>query len=110
VWLLSLLSVGLLVHQYHLSVENKSQQEEILRLRATIVHLQEENEYLRDGSSIWNKVVFCVTTANGITSIVAGIARGATVPTTPYQAANNILYQVFGIDLSTIGSAGKIGV
>ena len=77
-WLLSVLCVGLLVHQYHLY----------------------ENQHLRDGST-WNKVVFCVTTANGITSIVAGVASGAFSPTSMYQAAINIFYQVFGIDSST---------
>ena len=154
VWLLSLLSVGLLVHQHHLHVENKAQGEEILHLQSTIVqhqeekqhlrgqnqylqeekqHLQEdkqqlqkENQYLQeekqrlqeekqhlqeekqrlqkdlqDGSSTWNKVVFCVTTAHGVTSVVAGIAGGAVRPATLYQAATSLLYYIFGIDLST---------
>ncbi len=175
-WLLSLLCVGLLVHQYHLS-ENKAQQEEIMHLRVTTVkfqmenqqlqkekqqlqeenqqlqeekqylrqekqqlqeekqqlqkenqqhqeekqylrqekqqlqkenqqlqeekqQVQKENQYLRD-SSTWNKIVFCVTTANGITSIVAGIASGTFSPTSVYQAAINIFYQIFGIESST---------
>ena len=182
VWLLSLLSVGLLVHQHHLHVENKAQGEEILHLQSTIVQLQEEKQHLRgqnqylqeekqhlqedkqqlqkenqylqeekqrlqeekqhlqedkqqlqkenqylqeekqrlqeekqylqeekqrlqkdlqDGSSTWNKVVFCVTTAHGVTSVVAGIAGGAVRPATLYQAATSLLYYIFGIDLST---------
>ena len=79
--------------------------------------LQKENEHLQDAST-WNKVVFCVTTANGIASIVAGVASGAFSPTSVYQAAINILYRVLGIDSSTsvpmIGfendPAGKTGV
>ena len=96
VWLLSLLSVGLMVHQYHLYVENKAQREEILHLRSIIVQLQEEKQHLR-GENTWSKVVFCVTTAQGV---VAGIAGGAK-PTILYQAASSLLYYIFGIDLST---------
>ena len=94
VWLLSLLSVGLMVHQYHLYVENKAQREEILHLRSIIVQLQEEIQHLR-GENTWSKVVFY--TAHGV---MAGIAGGAK-PTTLYQAASSSLYYIFGIDLST---------
>ena len=45
--------------------------------------------------------MFCVTTAYGVTSVVAGIAGGAVKPTTLYQAATFLLYYIFGIDLST---------
>ena len=98
-WLLSVLCVGLLVHQYHLS-ENMHLRATIVQLQNENQQLQNENQHLRDGST-WNKVVFCVTTANGITSIVAGVASGAFSPTSMYQAAINIFYQVFGIDSST---------
>ena len=134
VLLLSLLSVGLLVHQYHLSEnmhlraitvqlqnekqelqkENKKCQNENqqLQMEKQLLHvknqqlqnekqqLQKENQHLQDGST-WNKVVFCITTANGIASIVTGVALGAFSPTSVYRAAINILYQVLGIDSST---------
>lgn len=99
VWLLSLLSVGLLVHLYHLSAANKSQQEEILQLRTKIEQLQEENQQLRDGT--WTKVLLCATTAVGATSVMAGVATGAVAPTSLYQIATNILYRMFGTDSST---------
>ena len=141
VLLLSLLSVGLLVHQYHLSenmhlrattvqLQNEKQQLEKenkkcqnenqqLQMEKQLLHmknqqlqnekqqlqkenqqLQKENQHLQDGST-WNKVVFCITTANGIASIVTGVALGALSPTSVYRAAINILYQVLGIDSST---------
>ena len=76
-WLLSLLNIGLIVHLYHLSVQ--------------INDLQKENQFLRDECSTWGKVLYCGTTAYGISATVAGGVIGVSVPSSSY------LYQAYNI-------------
>jgi ATP-dependent Clp protease ATP-binding subunit ClpA len=101
----------------YLREENQRLREEKQQLREEKQHLREENQQLQkekqqlreenqypvrdDGSSTLNKVLFCVTTAYGVTSVVAGVAGGVVVPTNLHQAATYLLYNLFGIDLST---------
>ena len=112
-WLLSLLSVGLFVHQYHLSVQNKAQKEGILQLRAKIkqlsakikqlrakvMKLQEENGHLRNGSSSWDRLWLGVV-AEVVTGVATGVATGVTngvaVPITSLcQTITNFLHPAF---------------
>ena len=108
-WLLSLLSVGLFVHQYHLSVQNKAQKEGILQLRVTIkqlsatieqlrakvVKLQEENGHLRNGSSSWDRLWLGVISVV-VEGVATGVTNGVAVPITSLcQTITNFLHPAF---------------
>ena len=90
-WLLSLLNIGLIVHLYNLSVQINDLQEANVHLQRTNTHLQKQNQFLRDECSTWGKVLYCGTTAYGISATVAGGVIGVSVPSSSY------LYQAYNI-------------
>lgn len=100
VCVLFLLGLGWLVYQY-MSEKNEQLRTEIEQLRTEIVQLQKENQYLRNGGSTSDKLLFCVTTARGVTSVMAGVAHGVVAPSSPYQIMMDFIYWVLGSNSTT---------
>ena len=91
-WLLSLVTIGLLVQLYHMNQQIEALQKIHHIMTQQIKALQKENQELRENSRFWNKV------ATGTGAIVCGVAMGAAAPAaSSYTFLSQVIHYLFNL-------------